>query len=189
MSDPLTPLFDDLRTRTLPQVQPPGTEAARRTVHRRATVRASVVAAVVIAAGGAFIIDQRNDYQNTIVPASSASPSASGMLWRGRADKVEVAAALVPGASHADVMDAFDQDVGIEATEGRYRLRVGCSGPTELPFTILLNGTVDQQSSVDCTDAGEAREYELTMPRAGSVRIVFSSIGQFDAYALKLTKI
>ncbi|MBM2620583.1 hypothetical protein JIG36_34285 [Actinoplanes sp. LDG1-06] len=190
MPDPLNSLFDDLRRDTLPQVRPPGAEAARRTVHRRATVRAAALAAVVIAVGGTWIVSQRN-LDGTITPAASASAStyASDMLWRGRADKTEIAAALVPGASHSDVMAEHDQDVGLEADGGNYRLRVGCAGPAPLPVTVMVNETVDQQQTLQCTDDGVARDFEITVPSAGSVRVILSGIGQFDAYALRLEKL
>ncbi|MEV7622644.1 hypothetical protein [Actinoplanes sp. NPDC089786] len=206
MPDQLSPLFDDLRGRALPQVRPPGPDAARRTVHRRATVRASVLAAVVLAAFGTFIVTQRTS-GGTVLPAASASagpsassdlepgrldeagPSASSEFGSGRLDKAEVAAALVPGATYTDEMDASGQNVELEAAEGLYRLTVGCSGPASLPFTIMLDDQVDQDGVLDCTDDGEAGDYEFTMPREGTVTVVFDQGGQFDAYALKLTKL
>ncbi|MBU2667020.1 hypothetical protein KOI35_26255 [Actinoplanes bogorensis] len=187
MSDPLTPLFDDLRRRTLPQVQPPGTEAARRTVHRRVTVQAATLAAVVMVAGGSYIVAQRDATPYTMEVVASASPSTD--LWRGRADKAEIAAALVPGFTHSDIMGEFPQDVGMAADAGRYRLRVGCSGPAPLPLTIMINGTVDRQETIVCTDAGSAREFELNVLSGGSVRVIFGNQGQFAAYALKLSRI
>ncbi|MEV6629310.1 hypothetical protein AB0M54_01000 [Actinoplanes sp. NPDC051470] len=222
MPDQLSPLFDDLRGRALPQVRPPGPDAARRTVHRRATVRASVLAAVVLAAFGTFVVTQRTS-GGTVLPAASASagpsassdlepgrldeagpsassdlepgrldeagPSASSEFGSGRLDKAEVAAALVPGATYTDEMDASGQNVELEAAEGLYRLTVGCSGPASLPFTIMLDDQVDQDGVLDCTDDGEAGDYEFTMPREGTVTVVFDQGGQFDAYALKLTKL
>lgn len=182
MSDPLTPLFDDLRRRTLPQVQAPGTEAVRRTVHRRATVRASALAAVALAAFGTFVVSQR-DNDGAVLPAASASASAS----HGRPDRVEIATALVPGADHIDVMGEETHDVGYESPGGNYVLQVGCSGPAPLAITILLDGAIDQQNSVPCADEGVARDYEFTMPRDGSVRVLVGG-GQSDAYALKLTE-
>ena len=201
MPDHLTPLFDDLRRQALPRVQPPGAAAARRTVHRRATVRATVAAAVVMVAGATFIVTQRGDGDGTVMPASSASasawpyasgfpgPGASGELWRGAPNKVEIAAGLVPGADHTDVMADSSQDVGMQAEAGRHRLRVGCSGPAPLPVSILLDDTLDQQDTIACTDSGVVEEYEFTMAEAGSVRVIIGSEGQFDAYALKLTRI
>lgn len=190
MPDQLSPLFDDLRGRALPQVRPPGADAARRTVHRRATVRASALAAVVLVAFGTFVVTQRNS-GGTVLPVASASaePSASSDLWTGRPDKAEVAAALVPEATYTDEMGASDQHVELEADEGPYRLTVGCSGPASLPFTIMLDDQVDQDGMLDCTDDGEAGDYELTMPRVGTVTVVFGRGGQFNAYALKLTKL
>ncbi|MDY7090418.1 MAG: hypothetical protein SYR96_35685 [Actinomycetota bacterium] len=185
MSDPLTPLFDDLRRRTLPEVQAPGAEAARRTVHRRATVRASALAAVAIAAFGSYVVTQR-DNGGAVLPAASASASAPALP--GRPDKAEVAAALVPGADHADVvMGEYSQDVGYNASSGNWLLRVGCSGPSPLAITILLDGAVEQQNSVPCTDDGTVRDYVFTMPRDGSIRILVGG-GLHDAYALKLTE-
>lgn len=186
MSDPLTPLFDDLRRRTLPEVQAPGAQAARRTVHRRATVRASALAAVAIAAFGSYVVTQR-DNGGAVLPAASVSASASAPVSWGRPDKAEVAAALVPGADDAGVMGEYSHDHSYESTGGNYRLRVGCSGPAPLAITILLDGVIDQQNSVPCVDDGTVRDYEFTMPRDGSVRVLVGG-GLHDAYALKLTR-
>ena len=200
MPDHLDPLFDDLRRRELPRVRPPGAEAVRRTVHRRATVRATAYAVVLMAAGGSFVLAQRSGAGDGVAPAAPPSssamafsggpvPSSSEGLWRGLPDKSQIVAGLVPAADHTDVMADFTQDVGLEAQAGRHRLRVGCSGPAPLPVTIMLGSTVDQQDTIPCEDAGVVREYELTLTAAGSVRVLLGSGGQFDAYALKLTKI
>jgi hypothetical protein len=192
--DPLAPLFEDLRSRALPRVQPPGPAAARRTVHRRATVRAAALATVVMAAGGAFIVSQRGDGDGVApaaVPSVSfsafAEPYVSGVPWRGREDKADIARGLVPGAEQEGVVDG-SQDIGMDLDEGRYVLRVGCSGPAPLPVTILLDDQIDQQDSIACADSGTAAEYEFTMARAGSLRVIMGSGGQFDAYAFKVTK-
>jgi len=199
--DHLSPLFDDLRRQALPRVQPPGADAARRTVHRRVTAQAAAAAVVVMAAGVTFGLIQRGEGDATVVPASSASgsagpmisgwpvPEASGQLWRGLPNKVEIVDGLVPGADHVDVMGDFDQDIGMDTAAGRHRLRVGCSGPAPLPVTILLHDRIDQQHSLACADSGVVEEYEFTMAEAGSVRVIVGGGGQFDAYALKLTKI
>ncbi|UQU67926.1 hypothetical protein COUCH_17310 [Couchioplanes caeruleus] len=194
MPDPLAPLFEDMRRRALPRVQPPGPAAARRTVHRRATVRAAALATVVMAAGGTFIISQRGGGDGVApasVPSASfsafAEPYVSGMPWRGRPDKADIARGLVPGAQQEGVVDG-SQDIGMDVGKGRHLLRVGCSGPAPLPVTILLDDEVDQQDTIACTDAGTAAEYEFTMAREGSLRVVMGSGGQFDAYAFKVTK-
>ncbi|AGL14386.1 hypothetical protein [Actinoplanes sp. N902-109] len=57
MSDQLEELFTGLRTDTLPQVQPPGVDAARTTVRRRRTTRhAAAATALVAAVGGTAVI-------------------------------------------------------------------------------------------------------------------------------------
>ncbi len=201
MPDHLTPLFDDLRRQALPRVQPPGADVVRRTVHRRVTAQAATAAVVVMAAGVTFGLAQRGEGDGTVVPASSASgsaapmisgwpvPEASGQLWRGLPNKVEIVGDLVPGADHTDVMADSSQDVGMQAEAGRHRLRVGCSGPAPLPVSILLHDMIDQQHSIACADSGVVEEYEFTMTEAGSVRVIVGNGGQFDAYALKLTRI
>lgn len=188
MSDPLAPLFDDLRRTTVPHVRAPGPDAARRTVHRRATVRATAVAAVVLAAGTTFVVNQRGD-GNGAVPAEQPSASASAMLWRGWPDKTVIAAELVPGADYEDVMGEEPQVFETEAGAGRHRVRVGCSGPAPLPFFIVVDNQMIRQDTIPCTDAGTVRDYEFTTTEAVPVRFVLGNAGQFDAYALKLTKI
>jgi hypothetical protein len=168
----------------------------RRTVHRRATVRAAALAAVVMAAGGTFIVTQRGDGRGdgvapASVPSASfsayAEPYVSGMPWQGRPDKDEIARGLVPGAQQEGVVDG-SQDIGMDVGKGRYVLRVGCSGPAPLPVTILLDDRIDQQDSIDCADSGTAAEYEFTMAREGSLRVIMGGGGQFDAWAFKVTK-
>lgn len=201
MPDHLSPLFDDLRRQALPRVQPPGADAARRTVHRRVTAQAATAAVVVMAAGVTFGLSQRGEGDETVVPASSASmsagpmisgfpvPEASGQLWRGLPNKVDIVDGLVPGADHVDVMSDATRDIAMAAGKGRHRLRVGCSGPASLPVTILLDNEIEQQEMIACKDSGVVREYTFDVAKAESVRVILGSGGQFDAYALKLTEI
>ena len=201
MPDDLTPLFADLRRQALPRVRPPGADAARRTVHRRATVQAATAAAALLAAGGSFLYAQRPGTDGTVTPAAPPSastmafvsgepiPESSGAVRRGLPNKARIAGGLVPGADHAGVVSDFAEDVGMAAEAGRHRLRVGCSGPAPLPVTILVDNDIEQQHTLSCADSGVVEEYEFTLAEAGSVRVLIGSGGQFDAYALKLTKI
>ncbi|MEV4701978.1 hypothetical protein [Actinoplanes sp. NPDC049316] len=192
MPDPLAPLFEDLRRQALPRVQAPGAAAARRTVHRRVTVQAAALAAVVMAAGGTFIVSQRGGDGGTpaVAPSSMVSdfpvPASSAALWQGT-DQAGIVHSLVPGAQHWDVMGEDTQDVGMQAGKGAHTLRVGCSGPAPLAVTMLLNDKLDQQHTIACTDSGVVHDFGFTMARAGSVRVLLGG-GQFDAYALKVTK-
>ena len=187
MPDDLTPLFEDLRRRELPRVPSTGTGAIRRTLHRRAMVRGGAAAVVVTTATVTLFAAQRGDTVRPITPAAPAPHTSTG-LWRGLPNKAEIAGGLVPGADHADVMGTFPHDVGMEIGAGRHHLRVGCSGPAPLPLTILLDDKVDQRHTVACEDAGAVADYEFTVPGAARVRIVLGNQGQFDAYALKVTK-
>jgi hypothetical protein len=55
VTDDLRSRFDDLRARTIPEVQPPGESAVRRTVRRRRAIR-SGAAAVALGALAGFLI-------------------------------------------------------------------------------------------------------------------------------------
>jgi hypothetical protein len=191
MSDPLISRFEDLRQHSLTQIQAPGAASARRTVHRRATVKAAGIAAVVMAAGTTFVVAQHgnnNGMAATPSPSGYPSPSASAGPWQGLPNKTEIAAGLVPGAD-TEVATGAGYDHGFNVDKGQFRVRVGCSGPAPLPITIRLNNRINQQHTIPCTDAGVMVEYKITMRKAGDVNVFVGGSkgeGKYDAYALEL---
>ncbi|WP_163511124.1 hypothetical protein [Fodinicola acaciae] len=80
MPDPdLDELFGELRESALPQIEPPGQDAVRRTVRRR-RMRQRLVAAVVVAlmAGGiAGVLSYFRTAENTVISTATPSPSLS----------------------------------------------------------------------------------------------------------------
>lgn len=80
MPDPdLDELFDGLRDSTLPQIEPPGQDAVRRTVRRRRARQRVVAAAVVVlmAGGLAGVLTYFRTADNITVSTATPSPSLS----------------------------------------------------------------------------------------------------------------
>jgi hypothetical protein len=131
--DQLEKLFSDLRAETLPQVRPPGAQAARRTVRRRrgATSVAAALAVLAVVAGlTASLRTSRED----VPPANPPVPGDTWLAWAGEAAKavdLDLDAPVMGGALKEGL-------TGINAAVGGlYQAKVACVGDGSVTVTFV----------------------------------------------------
>jgi hypothetical protein len=174
VTDQLEDLFADLRTDTLTAIRPPGTEAARRTVHRRRTTKAVGGAAfvAVIAAGG---IGSHLLGPLPFGPAGDRDPATLAKR-QGRA-------ATQVGLGTGDSRQSPRSMQGIAAAgviatgllaAGTYTLRLACVGPGRLTALFRVKdapGVTAHLVNSSTQDCGASKPAVRTFTLAESAAI------------------
>jgi hypothetical protein len=143
VTDQLEALFADLRAETLPQVRPPGIEAARHTVRRRRTTRTVATAAVAVAVAGGLVA--------TAAPPATVrhqdSPAGqmrelAGVAKRALDDQLPRLAGRQQSGTVEEVTTLTFP--GIEP--GEYTLALACAGPGQITIDIEQARDADESS-------------------------------------------
>jgi hypothetical protein len=189
MTDQLDELFADLRTQALPQVRPPGAEAARHTVRRRRRRTRTAAAVVLAVAGGVVTAGLLIGGEHRVQPAERTK----GLVETAKR-ALDKQLPYVAGRPMSGGVETGGAVTFADLAPGRYMLAVTCAGPGVLTVdaelvrgpkeSSLLGGQV-----VSCTDAPQVAVMTFRLPVKGPV--VVSADGDARAagnsgYALEL---
>lgn len=196
MTDQLEMLFADARAEALARVRPPGTAAARQTLHRRRITKSATAGVAVLIIAGVAMNPSRDDR-----PVQPAGPP--GIL-------AAKAIGLDPDAPHLGAVQAITAwgptHTGGDVIGGRYEAKVACvgTGDVTVTFEAIPSGISDSSGpnipiysrtvEVSCGEiAGTASTPVLVDGSAGTVTVRIDpdsdAIGQATvAYRLTLTE-
>jgi outer membrane lipoprotein SlyB len=150
MPDQLEEMFAELRTQTVPQVRPPGAEAARRTVRqRRARTRTTVLAgAVLVMIAGAAIGVGRSQLLGD--PAGPSAKELNRMATQAR--KVVEQDVQQPSvlADQGPVRANYTRTHAVQA--GSFLFDASCIGSGELTFVISRTPVDEQDYNVELVE-------------------------------------
>lgn len=176
MPDHFEDLFADLRVATIPQVRPPGIDAARRTARRRRrTTRTAAAAAVALAVTGGLVV--------TGLPLRGGHRVAPAERVRDLADTAKRAlGAQVPdltGQPLSGPVAATGEVTFPGRPAGSHRLVLACAGPGKIAVEAqLVRGAGDSTALggyvVSCATAPQAAVLTFRLPVAGSVTVVLA---------------
>jgi hypothetical protein len=184
MPDQLEELFAELRSDTINRIQPPGVEAAHRTVRRRRVTSAvAVVAAVAVIAGGATTVGSHVLTGRTPTATNSTAPSPVLLVERklagrgaaGKADRTKVA--MLPDTGKSTF-------TGVAA--GDYALYLACAHDGLLTADVRIGTKSVAGGSVECSDDPLLTELRFTVPRKDTTVTVAVSGQDNVVYGLKL---
>ncbi|MGX6602899.1 hypothetical protein ACWKSP_12295 [Micromonosporaceae bacterium Da 78-11] len=172
MTDQLEALFADLRSDTVQSVRPPGTDAARRTVHRRRQTRLAAVAgaAVLTLTGGAVWAG----HPGADLPSPVVGPGTTDVVTAARAvvDESVGSVATVEGSGRLDGT-AFGEDTG---SSGDYSIFVACATPDAVNLmlvTIHTPGTARGLAAewVPCDRSPKLTRIRFHLPRLTTIKV------------------
>ncbi|GAA2488545.1 hypothetical protein [Winogradskya humida] len=197
MPDHIENLFAGLRADTLPQVLPPGTGAARRTVRRRKTIRLVSVATAALAVAGVVTVaglPRMSDRQQPVAASQWVSKARAAVLERhgeghGDVDVTIAGRQASDGTVTADGTAYFD-----DVNPAGYTLTVACGGPGVL--TVATSLTHDSGDPIDlggqvltCGAEPEAADLQFRVQSTGTLTVSLSGDAQAvgsAGYALAL---
>jgi hypothetical protein len=137
MTDQLDEMMTDLRARSVPEIQPPGVAAARRTVRRRRVASVVTSACAVLAVVGVTVALGRQ-------PAPTPAPVATDGTRLADAARHALPARTSGFVRQAPVTVGYqEQD---RAHRGLLTVWVACAGEGQI--TLVVNGTPEKQAEL-----------------------------------------
>jgi len=169
-------LFADLRVATIPQVRPPGIDAARRTARRRRrTTQTAAAAAVALAVTGGLVV--------TGFPLRGGHRAAPAERVRDLVDIAERALGTqqpdLAGQPLSGPVAADGKVTFADRPAGSQSVALTCAGPGKVAVEAQLvrgagDATVLGGSVVSCATAPRAAVLTFRLPVAGSVMVALA---------------
>lgn len=174
MPDHIEELFADLRVATLPQVQPPGIDAVRRTTRRRRTTRTAAAAAVALAVTSGLVVaglPQRGGHRTA--PAERVR-DLIGTAQRALSSQRPGPA----GPPQGGPVTAAGRLTFADQRAGSYTLTLACAGPGQVAVEARVvrggDSAVLGGSVVSCAAAPRAMVLTFRLPVTGSIVVALA---------------
>ncbi|GAA2573878.1 hypothetical protein GCM10010435_56260 [Winogradskya consettensis] len=197
MPDHIENLFAGLRADTLPQVLPPGTAAARRTVRRRRTIRLVSVATAALAVAGVVTVvglPRMDDGEQPVAASQWVAKARAAVVERQAEDHGDVDVTVAGGQASDGTVAADGSAFFNDVNAGGYTVAVACGGPGVL--TVGMTLTHDSDDLIDlggqvvtCGTDPKAAELQFRVQRTGKLTVSLSGDAQAAGsagYALAL---